>query len=627
MKRRGRDYKRGGVSGGLLDDYRLRIFILALLILAAFLILAGRLFYLQLYHGEEHRRKIARQSIRRIRIPGLRGRIYSSDRLLLAGNRATYDLVFYPEEMHRGDRRKTITRMYVHAQEAAKIIGRQLTVTREKISRHLWVAPGMPFAVFQDLNAFERARALEYIRKIDGADLQLRAVRVYPQGKFAAHLIGFTGMAEAQKESDREDFFYYRPDMIGRAGIEAGFDRLSSEDGAMWYNHNLGLRAFPGRQVVQVNNFGFVHKELLGKAEPVYGNDVILTIDSKAQYLAENLLKGCVGAFVVTDADTGDIICSASSPGYDLARFVPRLPADYYRELLKSPDRPLVNRALTGIYPPGSTLKPLICLAFIKAGIDPDEKIDCPGRVRIGNASVGCLAHPYGASDTDMREALEKSCNGYMILQALKVGFPVISDLLRSAGIGRKSGIELAESAGSFPSDELKRKLYKARWNDYDTALLSIGQGLISMTPLQMALYTAAVANGGKIYQPHLVAGVCDSEGNFIRRREIVVKSELDCSPEALKVIREGMFRVVNAPRGSGRRGRVEGLTVYGKTGTAEVGPRSDRRNMTHFIAFTEYNGRRYAASMTIEDGLSGGRTCAPLVAAFFDHYLLDGEK
>ena len=354
---------------------------------------------------------------------------------------------------------------------------------------------------------------------------------------------------------------------------------------------------------------------------------MVLTIDHRAQTIAENLLKGSVGAFIVADSDTGDIICSASSPGYDLSRFVPRLPADYYSELMKSPDRPLLNRAFSGIYPPGSTLKPLICLAFLKAGIDPDEKLECPGRVRIGNASIGCLAHPYGAQDVDMREALEKSCNGYMILQALKAGYPVMSDLLRSAGIGKKSGIELAESAGNFPSDELKRKNYKYGWNDYDTALLSIGQGLISMTPLQMVLYTAAVANGGQIYHPHIVAGICDSEGNFIRRRKIVVRSELDVSPEALKVVREGMFQVVNAPRGSGRRGMVEGLTVYGKTGTAEVGPRSDRRNMTHFIAFTEYNGKRYAASMTIEDGLSGGRTCAPLVAAFFDHYLLGREK
>ncbi|MBQ9087189.1 MAG: hypothetical protein IJY46_00255 [Lentisphaeria bacterium] len=604
---------------GILDDYRFRIVLLSLLILVAFTLLILRAYYLQLHHGEEHRERIARQSIRRIRIPGWRGSIYSADGELLAGNRTVYDLVFYPEGMRTGGGiRRTIDSMYNAAKELAEVSGRKDFPDREEIRRHINNTPGMPLLVFRDLDPKERARILERSRNMKGLELQISAQRIYPGGQLAAHIIGYSRKAEANSAADREEFFYYQPDIVGKAGVELVCDRLPQE----WNASSLGLCALPGRQVVQVSNVGFVHKELLGRVEPVHGNDVYLTIDSRAQKIAESLLAGKNGSLIVMDADNGDIICAATAPSYDLRRFTPRLSPEYYRSLLDSPGRPLINRATGGIYPPGSTLKPLICLALLKSGIDPKEKIFCSGSIEVKNTTIRCLAHRYSEADVDMGTALEKSCNTYMIHQSLRVGLAPLQEILSLIGAGEKSGIEIGESAGTFPEPARKKQLYRIPWNDSDTAMLSIGQGFIAMTPLQMVRYTAALCNGGKLYRPHIIHQVCDRAGETVYQRQRVCTGTLEIAPEKLDIVRNGMFRVVNAPRGSGRRGKVANLTVYGKTGTAEFGLRNKSRNMTHFIAFTSYKLRKYALAVTIEDGDSGGGSCAPLAAAFFERFL-----
>lgn len=604
---------------GILDDYRFRIVLLSLFILTAFVVLIMRAYYLQLHHGEEHREKIERQSIRRIRIPGWRGEIYSADGVLLAGNRTVYDLVFYPEGMRVGGGiNRTIKAMHNAASLLAQTIGRKDFPDKDEIRRHINNTPGMPLLVFHDLSARERALILERSRDMNGLELQTSARRIYPGGTMAAHIIGYARKAEARSAADREDFFYYQPDTVGRAGVELVCDRLPME----WNSIGLGLCASPGRQVVQVSNVGFVHKEMLGRVEPVHGNNVYLTIDSRAQVIAERLLAGKRGAMVVIDADNGDVICSATAPSYDLRRFTPRLSPEYYRSLLNDPGRPLINRVSGAIYPPGSTLKPLICLALLKGGIDPKEKVFCSGSYEVKGTTIRCLAHRYSEADVDMETALEKSCNTYMIHQSLRVGLPILQKILAEAGVGRKSGIELWESSGNFPSPEKKRKAYRIPWNDSDTAMLSIGQGFISMTPLQMAIYTAAICNGGNIYQPHIIHQVSDHVGEAVYVRKVTRTGKLDVTPEMLEIVRNGMFRVVNAPRGSGRRGKVANLKIYGKTGTAEYGPKNKRRNMTHFIAFTSYKLRNYALVVTVEDGDSGGGSCAPLAAAFFERFL-----
>ena len=603
---------------GLLDDFRFRIVILAFIMLSMLSVLLFRAYYLQLHHGEDHRAEIARQSVRRIRVPGRRGAIYSADGELLAGNRTVYDLVFYPEGMRSAGKR-TLDTMCQSANKLSGIIGRTDYPDRRAIQRHLNISPGMPLTVFSDLSAKERALILESARDMKGLDIQISTQRIYPQRQMAAHIIGYSRKAEANTASDRKNFSYYQPDTEGRAGIELVYDKLpESEDNPS----GLGLRAYPGCQIVQVNNIGFVRRELLGKIDPVHGNDVYLTIDSRAQRIAEKLLDGKSGSLVVMDADNGDIICAATSPSYDLKKFTPRLSPKYYNSLLNDASRPLINRSTGGIYPPGSTLKPLICLALLKGGIDPKETVFCSGRIEVLNTPIRCLAHRYTEADVDMLLALEKSCNTYMIVQSLKAGFTSLELLLTAAGIGKKTGVEIHENSGNFPDPERKKKLYRIPWNDSDTALLSIGQGFISMTPLQMVRYTAALCNGGKLYRPHLVSKVSDNSGEAVFHREVICDGELGVTPEQLEIVRQGMFRVVNSSGGSGRRAKSSALVIYGKTGTAETGPRDNRKNMIHFIAFTSYKMRNYALAVTVEHGDAGGLTCAPMAKEFFERFL-----
>ena len=592
-------------SAAFLDDGKIRILLLALLIFLLFATLAGRLYYLQLYHGEEHRQLIAGQSIRRIRIPGWRGNIYSADGILFAGNRTSYDLVFYPAEMHQGNRRRTIKHMYNAAARIGRTINRREFPSIEDIKHHLWVTPGMPLTIFRNLTAAEIARCFEVTRELAGVELESSPLRIYPQGEIAAHIIGFARKADPVSAEDREDFFYYSPDMVGKEGVEKAFDQADVA---------LGLRALPGRRVVQVNNVGFVNKELLGRVDPIHGNNVILTIDSKAQNLAALLLQNKTGAMVVLDADNGDIICAASSPSYSLSEFSPRLSPEFYRSLLNNPERPLINRAINGVYPPGSTIKPLICLGLLKAGIDPDELVPCEGYIQIGKAKIRCQAHRNSGDDLDMERALEKSCNTYMIHNILKTGLPAVAAVVRSAFIGISPGLEIPANKGSFP--------YTAKLSRHDIGLLSIGQGRFTVTPLQLAMYTAAIANGGTVYRPHIVLKTTDQKGVTVQMRKKEILGALDASAEAIEKVRHGMFKVVNSPGGSGRRGAVEGLKIHGKTGTAELGVKPDLRNITHFICFVEYKGRRYAAAITVEDGKSGGGTCAPIAAEFFRQYL-----
>ena len=612
---------RDGIDGGILDDDRLRVVLCGLFFLIVFMIMAGRIYFLQLHKGEEHRKLIARQSERFVRIPGLRGRIFSADGALLAGNRQAYDLLFFPSEMHQGRRIRTVRHMHNCAAILAGAIGRDEFPSEKEFNRHLRNDPGIPMTVFRDLSYYELARAMEASRDIDGVDIQFSPVRYYPGKDLASHIIGYTRKIDFSTASDRKDFRYYNYDIEGKSGVELAFDTFDTFDRTY---SSIGLRAMPGRAVIQVNNIGYAHKELLGRMEPVNGNDLILTINSKAQRIAENLLGNHTGALVVVDADNGDIICAASSPRSDLGKFSPKLSPEYYQQLLTDPRKPLINRAFQAIYPPGSTIKPLMCLAFLKSGVDPDEEIYCPGESSVGNTTIGCSAHRYYGDDMTMVRALEKSCNNYMIRNALKIGMEPMAEMMEIAGFGSKAGLPVPEAAGNLPSRELKLKLYKNRWNNYDTALLSIGQGIIAVTPLQLALYTAAIANGGNVWQGQLVDKMIDNRGITRYEPPPLKTGKLPVTAEQLEIIRKGLFQVVNSPGGSGRRARVEELTIYGKTGTAEVGSRSFRRNITHFIAFIHHQGRTYALALTVEDGQSGGRTCAPIAAEFFREFLLD---
>ena len=602
---------------GWLADNRLRVVELGILMLILFGVLIRTLYLEQVESGEEHQIAVSRQSIRRIRVPARRGRIFTSDYQLVADNRPVMNLVFYPEEMRTGRRKKSIKYMLDTAEKIAAAIGRPNPLDAVSIERHLNHSPGLPLVVFTELDERETALALECARQQRGVDIETGSVRSYPMRDFAPHIIGFTKHESPREAADRREFFYYIPDIVGRSGVELFCDAPA------WAGPELGLRGQPGFSLIQVDHLGYIHHVMVDGEEPHHGNNVVLTIDSRAQKLAEQLIDGRRGAMVVLDADNGDVLAAATAPRYDLSRFSPKLSGDFYEQLRKDPAKPLLNRAFMGTYTPGSILKPLVALALLKSGVEPEDEVDCTGYTQVGDASIRCTAYRRGGHGlTDLEHAIEWSCNGYFIAMGVSVGEEPIFQVLRSAGLGQTTGIGVPEGRGLMPDRESKRSRFGYRWNRYDTALLSMGQGFVMVTPLQAALFTAALGNGGTLWKPNLIRCLTDCDGRTVWERTPQSRGVLDASQEALDQVRKGMLQVVISPTGSGRRGAVPGLTIMGKTGSAEVGSRDNRRLIVWFIAYTEYQGRKYAVAVMVEDGASGGGDCAPLAAEFFREYL-----
>ena len=600
------------------SDCRLRLLILGTIVLIAFLIMWGRLYYLQILSGNQHTEKISRQSLRRIRIPTQRGRIYTRDGMILADNILEFELLFYPEEMLQKKRRATVEFMYNNMTTAAKAIGREPSLSRNDIEKHLNQRPGIPLKVFSHLDSVQAARAMEFSRSCPGSEVSPAISRVYPQKQLACHLIGYTSDEQRDKAEDKADFFYYIPDRIGRDGIEKAFDQLQE-------TNQPGLRGRPGFSLIQVDHLGYARSRMIDQISPVHGNNVILTIDGKAQQIAEQLLQGQKGAIVILDADNGDIIAAASAPGFDLSRFTPRISPQYYQILRNNPDNPLFPRALCGSYTPGSILKPATMLAMLNAGLSPDTVVDCDGGSQIGNAKIRCASYRRGGhGEVTVRNAINWSCNDFLIENAVNYEPEIFFNILQSCGFGDSTGVELAENKGILPSEDIKRRRYGNRWNRYDTALLSIGQGIITISPLQAAAYAGALANGGIVWENHLVDRVVDNHSMELYRRTPEIRSRLNTSAEYLQIIKESMFDVVNSPTGSGRRAGVDGLEIYGKTGSAETGKRGNLKITAWFIAFVTYQGKTYSMAITLENSGSGGGSCAPLASEFFQRYLLE---
>ena len=342
---------------------RFRIFLPALISLLFLLILAVTLYLEQVRSGDRHRKQVSRQSLRQIRIPAQRGMIYTRDLLPLTDNLSSFELLFYPSEMRKRRRSEAITNMLNTADRIAAEVGTKHDLTKVSITRHINLRPGLPLPVMQNLSDDKAAKAMETVRGIPGAVLEPAETRYYPAGRLACHLVGYTRMGDPNKAPDRADFSYYLPDSIGGSGVEKANDDFNKAIKAP------GLRGIPGYSLIQVDHQGYARKSIIERIDPVNGNHAILTIDSKMQQSAENLLDGQRGALVAVDADNGDILAAASAPGYDIGLFSPKISAKNYAALRDNPDRPLFNRALQGIYPPGSILKPLIMIAFLQNGI------------------------------------------------------------------------------------------------------------------------------------------------------------------------------------------------------------------------------------------------------------------
>ena len=622
------------------NDPQLRV--LTWCVLTGLLTLLAGLWYLQVINSRRYVENQRSQAFRTVRIPAVRGKILDRNGVPLAENRPNYNISLYLEElprlfknewartkpnrrMTRNDRlhQESLTRYRVVSnlvQHIAKIMQQPLTLDYGAFLRHYTNQLALPMPVLTNLTPAQLARFQEFPRNLPGVDIEMQSTRTYLGNAVGAHVLGFL-MPDNTSREDEDAYFNFRlPDYRGLVGIEGVFD--------------VQLRGHAGVKSVLVNNLGYKQSESVWvESEP--GHNVVLTIDAEIQRVAEQALreapsarpKTC-GAVVVLDCRSGDILALASTPTFDPNRFIPRVSPEYWAELSDERLSPQKNRATQENYAPGSIFKIIIGLASLEAGLDPEQTIYNPpnpadpahGYILVGRRPIKDLAQP---GEYNFRRAFIKSCNTYFITNGLRFGAENIVFLGERLHLGERVGLPTRqEVSGIFPQPIDLRPGHG--WSDGVTANLCIGQGPVSVTPLQMAVMVAAIANGGKVLLPRLVQRIEAQRGDYTETvtqfPPARVRNELGVSHRSLDLVREAMLADVEDAEGTGKGAYIPGFRVCGKTGTAQVmNSRNETTDhTTWFASYAPFENPRYAVVAMVESGSSGGGTCAPVVKKIY---------
>jgi penicillin-binding protein 2 len=585
-------------SSDQLDQELMRIRVALLVMVGALVFLGAVLWRVQVFSTSDYRDSLDRQSIRRVRLPAARGAILERNGVCLAQNRPSYNIAIYVEELRQpGKMSNTVDEVERVIRKVGGIIGTKPQVARDDILMHIKKRLPLPFLAWRDIDQKILARWCESHVALPGVDIYIEPVRSYPMGPLAAHVLGYVGRADPANDSEEEEsYHYYLPEMEGCYGVEKTFNGMLSGEA--------------GGEAIRVDASGFKHEGMKGK-EAIPGQDVVLTMDFRIQRLVEEALGEDRGAAVVVDPRNGDVLAMASSPTFDPNRFGAGMSREEWMELNDNENRPMLNRAIQGIYPPGSTFKPIVVLAALEGGTaTADVRFNCPGYFQLGAVRFHCWQKEGGHGTIAMRKGIEQSCNAYFCQLGLQCGHERIVQMARALGLGARTGIDLGaesglESAGIVPDHAWKRKYLHDGWRPGDTCNLSIGQGALAVTPLQMAVVTMAIANGGNVYRPRLLLTAGD-KGILVRK--------LRWAEPSLRVVREGMRDVVQAETGTGKRAQIPGVEMAGKTGTAEFGLKVERKKYTWMTVFAPIENPRYVVAMVIEEGVSGGFTVAPRI-------------
>ena len=561
-------------------------------------LLATRMAYLSIFENERYTLQAESNRVNLSLIPPRRGWIVDRYGKPLALNRTVFRVDIVP------DRVKDV----VVTLDALTKVLRLTPDERDRIERDVAKAAGFqPVQVAENLD-WERYAAVS-IRAPDMPGVQPAQgfARYYPEGAAVGHLLGYVGTASAKDYEKTKDPLYVTPGFkIGKEAVE----RVMEDK----------LRGEPGARRSEVTARGKLVRELATRPD-VTGDTLKLTIDAGLQAYAARRLGENSGAVTVIDTLTGGILCMASMPAYDPNSFSDGIGQMEWKMLSQDERRPLVNKALQSLYPPGSTLKPAAALALLAAGVGPEETVFCAGGYRLGNRTFRCLGR-HGT--VNMKRAIAKSCNTYFYSMGRRIGYDKIAVMARELGLGAEYPLPYTtQSYGTVPDSAWKRRKYNQEWSQSDTLNATIGQGYVQTSPLQLAVMAARIASG-RALQPHLTGGAPNA-------------AILSCTAEHLAIVRDAMSEVVNGDGTAGRsRLPIDGIQMGGKTGTAQVrkiqdGQRGQSgawkyRDHGLFVCFAPVDSPRYAASVVIEHGLGGARAAAP-VARDVLTYLFDPAK
>ena len=573
---------------------------LTIAVLVLFAILMLRLYQLQLLYHVEMDRKSEENSVRALVKDPVRGYIYDRYGKLIVDVGPSYAVTLVPAEFEK----RNIPLL-------SSILQMDPQILDDRIARARVYSPFLPARIKRDVEMKTLAAIEEHLTILRGVSFQVESKRVYPTSAHASHLLGYrreisdAQLSDAQLSDVTE---YYRPgDLVGVAGLEARYEKL--------------LRGVKGFEFVSVNSKGQIigsfedgRRDVIAKE----GDDLLLSVDVGLQAFAESLMTNYSGAIVAIDPSDGGILALVSKPDYDPSIMSGVTPADLWSELQTNPEKPLYNRATLTRYPPGSTFKMVLASAALQEGIiDENFRIHCTGGFRFGNRVFKDL-HVHGS--VNVVEAIQRSCNVFFYQLMLKVGFDKWNDYGRRYGFGLATNTDTGEeTTGLLPSAQYYDSRYgKGKWTQGFLISLAIGQGEVGVSPLQMARYAAALANGGTVYRPHAVELVRNKE---TRKIEAVPHDStlLGLSPHVMELIREGMQRVVHAPGGTGSLARIPGVISAGKTGTAENPHGNDH---AWYVGFAPFDNPKIAVAVLLENSGYGGTKAAPIAGLVMERYI-----
>jgi penicillin-binding protein 2 len=595
--------------GSSASALRHRFYVLSLVAAGFFLLLLGRLWYLQVVHSVEYASLSDRNRTRLIPIEPPRGSIFDRNGELLVENRPSFSVAVIRQEIE--DPNRLLLRLNT-------LLGIPYSDLQHKYTLLKRYPPYLPAPLVNDISRDAMEILQENDLDLPGVLIKVMPVRTYTQGKRGAHLFGYTGEI-SESDLQNPQFAGYRPgDMVGKTGLEK---HLENE-----------LRGISGERRVEVDAHGRELRLMQGFA-PVPGKKVYLSIDSQLQKVAEEAFGEESGAAVAIDVETGEVLAMASRPTFDPALFSGGISLKEWNTLRDDPLKPLQNRAISGQYPPGSTFKLVTAIAALRNGAaTPETTVNCSGSITIGknNQVIRCW-NRKGHGNVDLRRAIKESCDVWFYQVGLKLGIDKLAATALEMGMGQNYDFPLdSVKKGLIPTKEWKKKRFNQGWFNGETAIASIGQGYVLTTPLQLAVMTAAVANGGKVLRPQVVRRIEELSGQIIFNAAPDPFSTLDLPPSMFLAVRQGMEAVVNEAGGTGAACRIPGLRVAGKTGTAQViqsktaGASGDPKNLRDhalFVAYAPADKPKIAVAVIVEHGGHGGSAAAPVARAIFAQY------
>lgn len=569
-----------------------RSFFIHALLAILFLTLAGRYYYLMIVFHEKYAEKAAANHIRAVPVLASRGVIYDSKGRIIVDNAPSYTISVIPIEVK--NKLESIERLSYVMEVSTEEINRRILKNRRGSFAPAKVFSRVPFEKISHLQ--------EHRLELIGVTYSIEPIRNYVSDLDLSHALGYT------REINRDDLDRFSKDMDYEPGDQVGWKGLEKH-----YESELhGQRGF---RYIEVNALGQEIGEVTGRTpiNPIPGDDLYLTIDSELQAVVEEVMADSSGSVVFLNHRTGAVLAYVSSPGYDLELLSGRISSKDWESLITDPRKPLYDRGIQGLYPAGSTLKPIAALYALEKFRNPEERTYiCRGSYRLGNRSFGCWK-PGGHGKVNLHQAIEQSCNVYFWNLIQDIGLEEWARIARQFGFGRLTGIDIPrENKGLIPDTRYMNQKYGVNnWTKGNLLNIVVGQGDVLVTPLQLAQFAGMIAQKGILYKPHFVKEVVSKDGKLILEHLPKPELALEASDESWNFLHEAMYSVVNDKKGTGQAAKQKNWIIYGKTGTAQNPHGEDH---AWFIGFSLDEQFPYAWAVLLENGGGGGGKAAPFI-------------